>query len=82
MKGNRDITLVHDMSMGSARQRITVRAKIIELIAIIITIFMVPEITASAMMFLLSIWVMRQSKLPLRYVLRVMQGDQHAGAKD
>jgi hypothetical protein len=72
MKCNRDITLVHYMSMGSALHRIEVRAKIIELIALIITIFMVPEITAFAMMFLFSIWVMRQSKLPLRYVLRVL----------
>jgi len=70
------------MFTGSALHRIEARAKIIELRAFIITIFVDREITALAKMLLFSFWVMRQSKLLLRYVLRVMQGGQHAGAKD
>lgn len=81
MKCNWDITLVHYMATGSALHRIEARAKIIELMVFIITIFMDREINALAMMLLFSFWVMRQSKLPLRYVLRVIHGGQHAGAK-
>jgi len=57
---------MHNMSMGSALHRIEAGAKIIELIAFIIIIFMAPEITTFGMMFLFSIWVMRQLKLPCR----------------
>jgi len=70
MKFYRDITLGQYMPTGSAVHRIEAGAKIIELIALIISIFLVRETTALAIVFLFSIWVVRQSKLPLRYVLR------------
>ena len=73
MKFYRDIILGQYMPTGSAVHRIEAWAKIIELMALIITIFLVREITALAMTFFFSIWVVRQSKLTLRYVLRGMR---------
>ena len=70
MKFYRDITLGRYMPMGSVVHRIEARAKIIELMALIITIFLVRETTALAMIFFFSILVVKQSKLPLMYVLR------------
>ncbi len=73
MKFYRDITLGQYMPTGSAVHRIDAGAKIIELIALIITIFLAHELTALAIAFFFSIWVVRQSKLPLRYILRGMR---------
>jgi energy-coupling factor transport system permease protein len=70
MKFYRDITLGRYMPMGSVVHRIEARAKIIELMALIITIFLVRETTALAMIFFFSILVVKQSKLPLMYVIR------------
>ncbi len=70
MKFYRDITLGHYMPMGSVVHGIEARAKIIELMALIITIFLVREATALAITFFFSILVVRQSKLPLMHVLR------------
>jgi energy-coupling factor transport system permease protein len=70
MKFYRDITLGHYMPTGSVVHRIEARAKIIELMALIITIFLVRESIALAIMFFFSILVVKQSKLPLMYVLR------------
>lgn len=73
MKFYRDITLGQYMPTGSAIHRIEAGAKIIELIALIITIFLVHEITALAVAFFFSIWVVRQSRLSIKYVLRGMR---------
>lgn len=73
MRLHKDITLGYYMPMGSTVHRVDARAKIIALIALIITIFLVREITALAMMFFFSIWIIGQSRLPLRYVLRGMR---------
>ncbi len=70
MRFYRDITLGHYMPTGSVVHRIEARAKIIELMALIITILLVRETTTLATTFLFSIWVVKQSKLPLMYVLR------------
>lgn len=73
MRFYRDIVLGHYMPTGSAIHRIGAWAKIVELIALIITIFLVREIIALAMMFFFSAWIVRQSNLPFRYVLRGMR---------
>jgi energy-coupling factor transport system permease protein len=73
MRFYRDIVLGNFMPTGSAIHRIRAWAKIIELIALIITIFFVREIIALAMMFFFSAWIVRQSNLPFRYVLRGMR---------
>jgi energy-coupling factor transport system permease protein len=70
MKFYRDITLGQYMPMGSIVHRVEADAKIIELIALLITIFLVHEITPLVLVFFFSIWVVRQSRLPLKYVLR------------
>ena len=70
MRFYRDITLGQYMPMGSIVHRIEAEAKIIELIALLITIFLVHEITPLVLVFFFSIWVVRQSRLPLKYVLR------------
>jgi len=73
MRFYRDIVLGHYMPTGSAIHRIGARAKIVELIALIITIFLIREIIALAMMFFFSVWIVRQSNLPFQYVLRGMR---------
>lgn len=73
MKFYRDITLGHYMPTGSVVHRIEASAKIIELMALIITIFLVRETIALAMTFFFSLLVVKQSKLPLMYVLRGMR---------
>ncbi len=70
MRFYRDITQGHYMPTGSLVHRIEARAKIIELMALIITILLVRETTTLATTFLFSIWVVKQSKLPLMHVLR------------
>lgn len=70
MKFYRDITLGHYMPMGSVVHRIEARAKIIELMALIISIFLVRETTALAITFFFSVFVVKQSKIPLMLVLR------------
>jgi energy-coupling factor transport system permease protein len=70
MKFYRDITLGYYMPTDSMVHGIEARAKIIELMALIITIFLVRETTALAITFFFSIFVVKQSKLPLMYVLR------------
>ncbi len=82
MKSYWDITPGKYMSTCSGVRRIEAGAKILELMALIITIFLFREINALVMMFFFSIWVVRQYKLPLRYVLRVMQGGLSASTKD
>ncbi len=70
MKFYRDIILGHYMPADSMVHGIEARAKIIELMALIITIFLVRETTALAILFFFSILVVKQSKLPLMCVLR------------
>ncbi len=73
MRFYRELALGNYMPTGSTVHQVDARAKIIELIALIITVFLVREITALAMMFCFSIWIIQQSRLPFRYVLRGMR---------
>jgi energy-coupling factor transport system permease protein len=70
MKFYRDITLGYYMPTGSKIHRIEASAKIIELMALIITIFLVRGTIALTITFFFSMLVVKQSKLPLMYVLR------------
>lgn len=73
MRFYRDIALGHYMPTGSVVHRIGAWAKIIELIALIITIFLTHEITALGVIFFFAVWIVKQSSLPLRYILRGMR---------
>jgi len=73
MRFARDITLGHYMPTGSAVHRIGAGVKIVELIGLIIAIFLVRETAYLAIPFFFAIWVVRQSRLPLAYVLRGMR---------
>lgn len=70
MRFYQDITLGHYMPTGSVVHRIGAGVKIVELIGLIIAIFLVREAAALAISFFFAIWVVRQSRLPLTYVLR------------
>jgi len=73
MKFHRDIILGHYIPGASVVHRIKAEVKVIELTALIISIFLVRGPLSLAALFLFSVWIMVQAKLPLGYFVRGMR---------
>jgi energy-coupling factor transport system permease protein len=58
------------MPTGSVIHRIEARVKIIELTALVITIFLVREVTGLVITFFFSVWIVRQSRISFISILR------------
>jgi energy-coupling factor transport system permease protein len=73
MKFYRDITLGQYVPGGSVVHRVEAGTKVIELIGLIVSIFLVREPLSLALLFLFSVWILVRARISLRYVLRGMK---------
>lgn len=70
MKFYRDITLGQYVPGGSVVHRVEAGTKVIELVGIIVSIFLVREPLSLALLFLFSVWILVRARIPVRYMLR------------